>query len=339
MTTEKANEMICKGCGLPITPENDSDAHMIPRALGGRLAPRGIICRDCNGRLNDAADFELIDAFGAWPTLLDIPRQGANPPKTIDTKKGYRARLDADGKLMRTDVVYKVETLPDGSQKVEMGAGDIKTARQLLARAKKQFPQLDLIESEKHLAVQGMPPDDEMKLGLDFSPAATFGGVLTAIWLFLIYKTGRAFMTLDQLLVSIKKMQEHGGTFRYLVDDLPGLLGPDIKLGHKIIVRSVPKTGELIAFVEILGLLKIGGVFAAGRKGFALEHIYAYDLLEKKERSGEFSIDPTIFEAQDWRKFGLGPTDGEALRNHFRRAQVALSALYYARFTAEPSTK
>jgi len=41
--------------------------------------------------------------------LLDIPRRGSNPSKTVDTKKGYRARLDADGKLMRTDVLYNVE--------------------------------------------------------------------------------------------------------------------------------------------------------------------------------------------------------------------------------------
>jgi hypothetical protein len=60
----------CKGCGLPLTPENDSDAHMIPKTLGGRLAPLGIICQTCNTKLNEAPDFELIDAFGAWPTLL-----------------------------------------------------------------------------------------------------------------------------------------------------------------------------------------------------------------------------------------------------------------------------
>jgi hypothetical protein len=32
-----------KGCGVVLTPENDSDAHMIPKALGGRLAPRGVV--------------------------------------------------------------------------------------------------------------------------------------------------------------------------------------------------------------------------------------------------------------------------------------------------------
>jgi hypothetical protein len=56
---------ICTGCDVVLAPENDSDAHMIPKALGGRLAPRGILCRTCNTELNYVADLALIEAFGA----------------------------------------------------------------------------------------------------------------------------------------------------------------------------------------------------------------------------------------------------------------------------------
>ncbi|MGY3602734.1 HNH endonuclease [Bradyrhizobium sp. Lot11] len=74
----------CKGCGVPITPKNDSDAHMIPRALGGRLAPRGIICRDCNGKLNDAADFELIDALArGLPCLTFLAKAPTRQRRSI----------------------------------------------------------------------------------------------------------------------------------------------------------------------------------------------------------------------------------------------------------------
>ncbi len=89
----------------------------------------------------------------------------------------------------------------------------------------------------------------------------------------------------------------------------PELNGPDIPLGHKIVVRSVPATGELIGYVEILGIMWIGGIFAsAGGPAVKIEHIYAYDLDARAERSSEFSIDPPIFERQDWRRVGLGPT-------------------------------
>lgn len=81
---------ICRGCGLvELTAEFDSDAHIIPNALGGRLAPSGLICRECNSLLDPVADNPLIRAFGPWPTLLDIPRhRGQHPPVQIETSNG-----------------------------------------------------------------------------------------------------------------------------------------------------------------------------------------------------------------------------------------------------------
>ena len=267
---------------------------------------------------------------------MDIPRQGGkNPPKTVETRKGRRVRLEASGALTRTDVVYDVAAIP-GGHKVEIGAGDIKTARQLVARAAKQFPNFDPALAEQYLKKIGLPRDDEIKLGLDYSPPAVFGGVVAAIWLFLIQRTGRAFLTFDQLLACIESMQKHGGTFRYMIDGLPGLRGPNIELGHKIVVRSVPATGELIAYVEILGTLKIGGLFADGAPGYALEHIYAYDLIQKADRSGEFSVDPVVFDTKNWRTVGLGPVDVDALREHFRIALNELAEIYYRRSAAKP---
>ena len=79
----------CRGCGDPLTKQNDSKAHVLPQALGGRLAPNGLLCRRCNGILNDVVDLPLVEAFGAWPTLLDIRRQrGKNPSKMVETRKG-----------------------------------------------------------------------------------------------------------------------------------------------------------------------------------------------------------------------------------------------------------
>jgi hypothetical protein len=57
----------CGGCGVTLTPENDSAAHVIPNALGGRLKPKGILCRVCNDELDELADNALIEAFGGWP--------------------------------------------------------------------------------------------------------------------------------------------------------------------------------------------------------------------------------------------------------------------------------
>jgi hypothetical protein len=328
----------CRGCGEELGPQNDSEAHIIPNALGGRLKPKGIICRKCNGILDDRADNALIDAFGDWPTLLDIPRdRGQQPPKLIETRNGRRVRLERDGSLRAVDVLYDVVPTAEGHQ-IDVGAGDMRTFLQLLMRVKKQFPDFDPKEAEGNARVVGIQDGDELKMGLDLSPKAVFGGVVTAVWLYLILKTSRAFMDWNRLLKAIEAAQSHGGTWRYLIDGLPGLRGPDVPIEHKIIVRSVPHTGELIAYVEILGILKIGGLFAAaGGPVELIEHIYAYDVMNKADRSGEFSIDGAEFDRQVWKKIGLGPTvdDADKLKAYYAEAlQKIFVTRYRERFAA-----
>jgi hypothetical protein len=78
----------------PITPENDSLAHVIPSAIGGRLKPRGILCDDGNGLLNDKADLALIRAFAPLMTLLGGSRdRGRNPPIQMTDAAGRAYRV------------------------------------------------------------------------------------------------------------------------------------------------------------------------------------------------------------------------------------------------------
>ena len=324
----------CRGCDEPLSAQNDSEAHIIPNALGGRVKPKGIICRTCNSELDKVADNALIRAFRDWPTLLDIPRdRGSNPAKVIETLSGRRVRLKPDGSMTAIDIIYSATQIPDGHE-LKIGAGDIKTIRNLLKKAAKNYPVLDPKVAEQAARVVSIEDDDPLHMQFDFGTKAVFGGVLTATWLYLIHVTGHAFMDWDQLLQSISKMQETGGTFRYLTDGLPGLDGPNIDLGHKIIVRSIPSTGELIAYVEILGILKIGGIFARSLHppAAALEHIYVYDLTSETDRSAEFSVNAAVFEAQDWSSTGLGPDRADQLRAHFLDAANILIEHYRRRF-------
>lgn len=326
----------CRACNELITSENDSEAHIIPNALGGRLKPKGILCRTCNSLLDEVADNSLIEAFGAWPTLLDIPRQrGKNPPKMIETRNGKKVQLASDGTLKCKNVQYEVSQVPEG-QTIQIGAGDMKTFRELLKRAAKEFSQFDRIKAEQYARNVGIDADDDIKLSVNFSPAAVFGGVITAIWLFLIKNTGHSFMDRDRLLACIKEVQQNGGTFRYFINGLPGLSGPDVEFGHKIVVRAVPSSGELIAYVELLGILKVGGVFAKAKAPTcSLEHIYAYDLKDKVDLSNEYSIDSTIFDHQDWHSVGVGPQPQniDSLRKHFSNALDILTNYYSLRFS------
>ena len=134
-------------------------------------------------------------------------------------------------------------------------------------------------------------------------------------------------------------MRQNGAArLRHLVDGLPGLEGPAIPFGHRIVLRSVPRTGELIAYVEILGVLRIGGVYGKAKPGSAsrVEHVYVYDLDQQRDRSAEFRIDPVVFEAQDWEALGLAPSERERLLAHYEHAiRDVLEPRYQARVASK----
>ncbi len=151
----------CRGCDVDLDDTTDSEAHIIPNALGGRLKPSGIICRTCNTTLDNIADNALIEAFGSWPTLLDIPRdRGSNPPRQVETDTGSRVRLERDGTMMATDVIYDVTPITDGHL-LEIAAGNMKVFRQLLNRAAKEYPQLDVKEAERHAKTLCLPDTEK----------------------------------------------------------------------------------------------------------------------------------------------------------------------------------
>jgi hypothetical protein len=123
----------CRGCNEVLTPERDSDAHIIPNALGGSFVVRGILCHSANGALNELADKPLIWAFGAWPTLVDVPRdRKENPPVTFDMTSGERVRQTADGRRTRVNHVYAVAEL-NGAYAVEIKTPDRKAMRQRIS--------------------------------------------------------------------------------------------------------------------------------------------------------------------------------------------------------------
>ena len=331
------NSPHCIGCGDPLTEGNKSDAHIIPNALGGRLAPDDLICQACNGILDRAVDNALVKAFGGVQTLIGLPRQrGKNPPIDLRTESGRRVRVEPNGDLMLSDIQYD-EKIERDRRVITIGAPTHKQVRQLLERAKKNNPELkdiDVNDIVSKLQPSAASVQERLLLRLDYSPVAIFGGVMVAIWLFIAHRERHALDDLQSLLGRLKNIHEHGGMFRYLPEGLPGLQGPQVDYSNKIVVRSIPQTGEMIGYVELLGAFRIGGIYAASKElpSAFIEHIYVHDPFEIKDRSAEFSIDPTVFEKVDWRTVGLGPVkqDATKLDEAMRAAGERLAEKYTA---------
>lgn len=75
-----------------LTAANDSRAHIIPSALGGRLKPLGVLSRTANTLLGNTVDQLLVDALHPLMAQLDGSRdRGSNPPIEMEDAQGNTA--------------------------------------------------------------------------------------------------------------------------------------------------------------------------------------------------------------------------------------------------------
>jgi hypothetical protein len=95
--------------------------------------------------------------------------------------------------------------------------------------------------------------------------------------------------------------------------------------------ETVPATGELIGYFEVLGALRTGGLIADGLPNNRVENVYVADVFEKTDRSAEYSIDSAKFDATDWKTVGLNIGDRDALTAHVTEGQKPLKALWQKR--------
>lgn len=92
----------CALCNVKITAENNTDEHVIPRAIGGRLKVRNFICVSCNNDAGHEWDNKLVAALASFSLMLGIDREGKEVPRQlIETDKG-KVWLNYDGTMDKT---------------------------------------------------------------------------------------------------------------------------------------------------------------------------------------------------------------------------------------------
>ena len=135
---------ICILTGVSITSDNDSDAHVIPSALGGRLRPRGLLTIAANTFLNDRLDAPLIRALTPFMSLVDGKRDhGENQPIVLKAADGTAYRVSPDGPMTLDRPGYK-ETPTEGGVLLNLQARTMTEARHLVNRARSAHPQIDV---------------------------------------------------------------------------------------------------------------------------------------------------------------------------------------------------
>ena len=62
----------CYICGEELTKSNESEEHIIPNAIGGKLKSNKLICKKCNNQLGNDIDYKLTKQLDFFSNFLNI---------------------------------------------------------------------------------------------------------------------------------------------------------------------------------------------------------------------------------------------------------------------------
>jgi hypothetical protein len=168
----------------PITPENDSKAHVIPSALGGRLKPLGILSKNANTLLGDKIDLPLIQAFQSLMNLLNGSRDRGQNRLTRMTDESGKVYIFKFGEPLSLAAPEYDEVEAAGETHIAIKARNLKEARVLLGRAKANHPAFDIDEALKHAVLEHQWPDGTLHHQLQIGPSVLFPAVFVAASIF-----------------------------------------------------------------------------------------------------------------------------------------------------------
>ncbi|MCX2201371.1 HNH endonuclease [Pantoea agglomerans] len=123
----------CIVCSNDITIENDSNEHVIPNSIGGKLVIRGFLCRTCNSKAGDKWDLELSKQLNLFSLLLGGVKRdrGTTPDEVFKTISGREIRLANEGVMSIARPQFITEE-KDGKTHFSFSAPSMKQAQQFI---------------------------------------------------------------------------------------------------------------------------------------------------------------------------------------------------------------
>lgn len=149
----------CLFCSTEITIANDSDEHIIPNSIGGKVVIRGFLCRKCNSETGDRWDVELSKQLNLFCLLLGGVKRdrGVTPNEVFKTISGKDVRLAHEGVMSIAHPKY-TSTQEGNKTHFTFTAGNLKQAQQFVRDFCKKHTSLnqqelmqDLVSSKEYL--------------------------------------------------------------------------------------------------------------------------------------------------------------------------------------------
>lgn len=242
----------------PITPANNSKAHVIPSALGGRLKPLDILSRCGNGLAGDKFDLPLIEGFQSLMNLLNGSRdRGENRATRMTDESGKRYVFQFGEPLSLAAPEY-TEVDVGGETQVTIKARTFKEARTLLGRIKAKNPAFDIDEAMKHAVLEHQWPDGLLHHQLQIGASVVFPAAFVAASIFAAYHKQNPHPLLKTYVSAFEASEPTmpPDTFYFM----PGKpwISTSSEITHIVALITNASARQMFVYIELFNLACVG---------------------------------------------------------------------------------
>lgn len=290
----------CILTGVELTKKNDSIAHIIPSALGGRLKTKGILCRNANEIINRKVDSRLVKSFQIYMILLggSRDRHGASSSVRATNTKGHSF-------LLGTNVIrplsheYEVMTY-DNEQQIKIKAISEKQAKDLIKGAKKELSLSDEQVNELERGIKRINEDPgQLSSKFECGPALEFPAAFAMAALFSAFNGLSVHSEFPKYLVDLDERTHSSrlppDTF-YFVHET-SWMSLEAQIRHCLFLYGDPERQKSIFVCRLFELLDIA-VIAPFKGKMPVCKSYGVDILEGREV--EVKLDLQALSSFDW---------------------------------------
>ena len=247
--------MNCVVCLVKITPTNDSEEHIIPASIGGKLKKRGVLCATCNNSAGDAWDSELAKQLNFFSVGFNVRRDRGTPPaEKVQTESGEDLLLHAGKPMTPARPFFKASPVADGIA-YEIHARSMDEARRMVGGLAKKHSSIDLEWVLAAAQVRSQQLDEYLKLSLNFGgPLAGRSVVKSA----LCWAAANGVLAGDCAEAREYLTQSTANAcFGFLNATDPILNRPVGIPFHGVAVSSRGTGGQLLGYVEFFGWRRV----------------------------------------------------------------------------------
>lgn len=272
----------CYICGEELTKSNESEEHIIPNAIGGKLKSNKLICKKCNNQLGNDIDYKLTKQLDVFSNFLNIERERGKPNDIIfeekNTKEKYKRKTDGTF-VPKEHVKFERKYNDDGSVTFHIRATNKKDIKKKIN---------ELISSKKYKITDENIMDNisyENYQPNEMYHSSQFGGndIKLALYKIIInffISKGGDKKDIISLINDLKKKEIN----HYV--KLISLDNADIKkniIPHILYIEGNNKEHILYSYINFFGVVQYIVLINRTYTGPYIKHTYCYDFISKKE--------------------------------------------------------